>query len=320
MQTLVIFEIVMNRYRFWLMGSAMIFLVIFHQPWFDNPICDFFHRTGQFGVEVFLFVSGWGIFHSLCRNSLKKYYKNRLFRLMPVTIFIGIIQTGLDLLGCKGGPDHPLGHLLMCVGFYKWFIIAIFIYYLIAPILLWILTKSRIFSFLLLLISIGLSFVCNYFEPSGGSVFITTLPVIVYRFPSFLFGMIIAKYYSYWDKQKLYFSAFCLLVFLFASYTSFFSPYTFVCQSISITFAVPIFFYLTPIVVSLFPAFINKAIAAFGISSLEIYLWHEYWFRGISTLMDSYYIMQIILAGILTIIFVFVTRKMYKVFSLWIMK
>lgn len=314
------FETVMNRYRFWLMGFAMIFLILFHQPWFDNPIWDFFHRTGQFGVEVFLFVSGWGIYHSLCRNSLKKYYKNRLLRLMPVTIIIGIMQTGLDLLGCKGGPDHPLGHLLMCFGFYKWFIIAIFIYYLIAPILFGVLTKSRCISFLLLLISICLSFACRYFEPFGGSVFVTTLPVIIYRFPSFLFGMVIANYYPQWDKQNLYFSAFCLLVFLFASYTSFFSQYTFVLQSISITFAVPIFFLLTPITVSLFPTFVNKVITAFGISSLEIYLWHEYWFRGISTMMDSHNSFQMLFAGVLTFIFVLVSRTIYKAFSIWIMK
>lgn len=42
------------------MGFAMISIMLFHQPFFyRNPFVDFFHLFGYWGVEVFLFVSGF---------------------------------------------------------------------------------------------------------------------------------------------------------------------------------------------------------------------------------------------------------------------
>lgn len=57
------------------MGFAMISIMLFHQPFFfDNLFVGFFHLFGYWGVEVFLFVSGFGIVHSLKKNSIPVYY------------------------------------------------------------------------------------------------------------------------------------------------------------------------------------------------------------------------------------------------------
>lgn len=73
------FNRLISKYRTRIMGCAMIAIMLFHQPFFySNPLVDFFHLYGFWGVEVFLFVSGFGVVYSLRKNSLKQYYINSL--------------------------------------------------------------------------------------------------------------------------------------------------------------------------------------------------------------------------------------------------
>ena len=53
---------------------------------------------GYIGVEVFLFISGFGIAHSLAKNSLGQYYKNRVIRLIPACILFDLCKIALSYI------------------------------------------------------------------------------------------------------------------------------------------------------------------------------------------------------------------------------
>ena len=98
-----------SRYRGELMGAAILFIILFHIP---LPRSDTFfglHRCGNIGVDMFLFLSGVGLWYSWVKNpSTSHFYKRRLLRIFPTWLVISSIyylqrfdfETGdyLDLL------------------------------------------------------------------------------------------------------------------------------------------------------------------------------------------------------------------------------
>lgn len=87
-------SIVGKESRNYWMGIAMIWIVLFH--WM-NPICEneaisqtirlTLTRTfgsGFIGVDIFLFLSSYGLCHSFTKNSYRVYLVRRLKRLFPV--------------------------------------------------------------------------------------------------------------------------------------------------------------------------------------------------------------------------------------------
>ena len=68
------------------MVFAILWIMMFHlRVPTDIDIIDFFRSVGYGGVDIFLFLSGFGLYYSLSRKNfdLKKYYKSRFFRILP---------------------------------------------------------------------------------------------------------------------------------------------------------------------------------------------------------------------------------------------
>ena len=68
------------------MGFAILWIMLFHFPVpTDIFLLDFIKSIGYGGVDVFLFLSGFGLYFSMSRKNfeLKKYYKSRFFRIVP---------------------------------------------------------------------------------------------------------------------------------------------------------------------------------------------------------------------------------------------
>jgi peptidoglycan/LPS O-acetylase OafA/YrhL len=66
------FNELISKYRTPIMGCAMIVIMLFHQPFiYDSYVDALFHQFGYWGVEIFLFVSGFGIVYSLYRNDVR---------------------------------------------------------------------------------------------------------------------------------------------------------------------------------------------------------------------------------------------------------
>lgn len=73
-----------SKYRAELMGFAIIWVMAYHTyTHFDIPLVSWISSFGYLGVEVFLFVSGFGLFMSLHRNGdVKAFYLRRLSRVV----------------------------------------------------------------------------------------------------------------------------------------------------------------------------------------------------------------------------------------------
>lgn len=80
-----------SRYRTQIMGFAAMWIFFFHVrnesvvfkniPVLSN-IDTFFVNIGFCGVDIFLFLSGWGLYHAVNRHSLTVFYKRRYRRLI----------------------------------------------------------------------------------------------------------------------------------------------------------------------------------------------------------------------------------------------
>lgn len=80
-----------SRHRTQVMGFAAMWIFIFHVrnevtvfaglPVIGN-IDIFFVNIGFNGVDIFLFLSGWGLYHAINKHSLTNFYKRRYRRLI----------------------------------------------------------------------------------------------------------------------------------------------------------------------------------------------------------------------------------------------
>lgn len=191
------------------MGISTISIILYHQTWITSGIFfEWIHLIGYIGVEVFLFLSGFGIAHSLKKNTLRQYYKNRIIRLVPVCLIYGLLKICLSII-----PTMPKCQNLFLDLFSlsHWYIYAIVIYYLSAPVIYKIADKR---GMNLLLVVCILSFVIVYFwqYDSDAPYLIKYGRWVVKRLPVFVFGMLIALKPLKWKLLQI--SLFGMIIFI----------------------------------------------------------------------------------------------------------
>lgn len=98
-----------SKNRTYLMGIAMILVVIYHAfSCVYNPIGVL--NIGYVGVDIFLFLSGFGLASSFEKNKISNFYKNRFTRIYPI-YFIGVLTTYLIMCHKVWGIDDLLYNL-----------------------------------------------------------------------------------------------------------------------------------------------------------------------------------------------------------------
>jgi peptidoglycan/LPS O-acetylase OafA/YrhL len=100
-----------SRYRGELMGIAMIFIFLFHVALPRSNMFFGLRRIGNIGVDMFLFLSGVGLWFSWMKHpSLKHFFKRRYLRVYPAWFIIsclyyiphfhgGGVRAWVDLIG-----------------------------------------------------------------------------------------------------------------------------------------------------------------------------------------------------------------------------
>lgn len=84
--------------RAYLMGIAIIWIFFFHfYCWFNGtkPWWLYFLSEGQTGVDIFLFLSAYGLEASLSKNNWISFYLNRIKRIIPVYFLFLFTLFGL---------------------------------------------------------------------------------------------------------------------------------------------------------------------------------------------------------------------------------
>lgn len=172
-----------------MMGFAMLLVLLYHYAlhfeMYHSPIVV----RGDIGVDIFLFLSGYGCCYSVAKHSLKDFYQNRIRRIIPIYLIIEIVvmSCNYSLLGTFADKDSILR--LFCLSFFVngdlsvWYIHASMLLYALTPLLVFLLSRNETKTFFCMLLCVTclvyLSIVCKN----------ANLNVMLYRIPIYVFGI-----------------------------------------------------------------------------------------------------------------------------------
>lgn len=186
----------LNRYRNELKGLAILWVVFFHAQlgldgWFYQV-----QRIGYGGVDIFFFLSGFGLFYSLEKDSDPgRYLKRRCARLLPsylpfclawLAVMLPLFDYGLATSARVAASNLTmLGFLTGSPGNINWYTGALVVSLLLAPYLYSLLKRGKHYwlraaAVLALLAVVGLGYIDD------------TRYMLFSRLPVFALGMIAA--------------------------------------------------------------------------------------------------------------------------------
>ena len=269
-----------STYRSELMGWSIMWIMMLHFTFTQIRPLGFLAQYGFAGVDIFMFVSGFGLYFSLEKNShILSFYKKRFLRIFPTYYILGIFASILLY------HDSFLTYLFRytTIGFWTggvysaWYIPSIVFLYLWTPLL----KKLYDYNFLVVIVFICIFclitsyiLVANNYIPKSDPHFF-----LLYRIPSFLFGMTCEKKKKNGFSNTYYY--YILMVgipFFIYLYPHHHEIYNY--KYFSTVFLLPIFTSLL-IVISKHCHPINPIISKIGQASLEIYIIQGMFFQAI---------------------------------------
>lgn len=273
--------------RNFFMGFAMLWIVLFHSELSINiPYIEkIFHAIkgiGYGGVDIFLFCSSIGCYHSLNKNSdYLSFIKRRFWRLYPTYFIFITIWIIYKEIYSNISFNAIIGNYFCIQNFtslgndFNWYISAIWLFYLLTPYLYCLCNqlslKYNLFV-ILLLILFSIVFWNN-----------NTLIITISRLPIFYTGLLFVKYKNtLLNINKIYLSiliTFLGTIFLFFnvyffseylwSHALFWYPFILITPGLCI-----ILFLLTQILIKIKLKYLIKFVSYIGKISFEIYLIH----------------------------------------------
>lgn len=124
----------LSKHRTYIMGLAMISIMLCHQVWIKWLPFWGFRLCGNMGVDIFYFVSGFGVVYSLRKHSVVNFYERLCKRIMPLCLFCGVIKYLLSQYG--GAILHSENISWMTIwGWDLWFLVDLWFFYLLTPLI-----------------------------------------------------------------------------------------------------------------------------------------------------------------------------------------
>ncbi len=150
----------LSRHRSELMGFAMLIIVMFHI--FVPRQSAFFglHRIGNSGVDIFLFLSGIGMWYSWTKTanpSTLQFFKRRYARIYPAWLIIALLYYGNDYLTARQRSTSLTdlaGDVLinwdywLSADYSFWYIPAIMMLYTLTPFYLRLVIRHPVYRWL----------------------------------------------------------------------------------------------------------------------------------------------------------------------------
>lgn len=195
---------VYSKYRTQIMGISALMIIICHVQGIDFshfPIVAKLIWFGNYGVEFFLFVSGFGMYYSIdsMENGLIQWYKKRYIRILVPYILITSLLYPLRLLL---GGDFGIWDFLLHITtlefwiYHKgaWFVAMLFPLYLITPLIARLFDRIKqrfLVMFVLMIVFLILS------KIHIDNNIVQNIQFVFARIPIFLLGLGIAP----WIKE-----------------------------------------------------------------------------------------------------------------------
>lgn len=190
-----------SRYRGELMGLAIIFVVLFHVGLPREDIFFGLRRMGNIGVDIFLFLSGIGLWYSWSKTpSTLTFLFKRFFRVYPAWIIIAALYYIPDMI-CPDLVRHGghstniidlIGDITINWDFWLndeltfWYIPAIMMLYLFTPAYIQLIIKHPTYRWLPALM-MAWCIVLQYVSPIYDAV--GHIEIFWSRVPIFLLGI-----------------------------------------------------------------------------------------------------------------------------------
>lgn len=268
--------------RSFIMGCAMIAIMLFHQQFFtDNLLIRGFHLFGYWGVDVFLLISGLGIISSLQRNSTKQYFKNRANRLVPTCLFVGLSKYLLMQAGFINFAAYNDNAALIITELSMWYIYAIVVYYILAPLIYRLLQR---YKFRVVVGACLLSFLLSYIPFESSSYYLVSrASMVVERLPVFVLGMYLGLYpTSKLSPRAIIGYGLIPLIVAVATRLTAFPGYERALY-LALTFAAPALCLIAATARRWVHTIrLDGVVGYFGRLSLQFYLWHGFVFLNIN--------------------------------------
>ena len=201
-----------SKNRALLMGFSIVLIIVFH--WAENfsllldytpPLLYPLVKQGSTGVEMFLFLSGIGLYFSFTRNSnLKDFYVKRFVQiLVPYLMIAAPYQIWQDFFYTDHGISGFLADLSMVTTFLPfnrqgWYVALILILYLLFPLFYAIIKRFSTPGFAVLeLLFLALPLAVQiYNEP-----LFNLIQIALTRIPTFLLGVYCGRFV--YEKKPL---------------------------------------------------------------------------------------------------------------------
>lgn len=204
------FKLLDKSNRSYIMGVAILWVVLFHSGMFpefygikDVYILKLFFANGYLGVDIFIFLSVFGLCHSFKGHSLLTFYKRRFMRLFPMYwVYLAVMVMAFPMI--IGG--HNLRFVLLqmtgMASFFseriEWYIPFLILIYIAFPLI------YRVFVFLSKKHLVNICVVLTIFLLRWSS----KIPMDDYcldRIPVILLAM---QTYQFWDMPERYLKTF----------------------------------------------------------------------------------------------------------------
>ena len=174
-----------SSYRTFLMGLGILLVVLFHATsTFGNVFILF--KYGFIGVDIFIFISGFGLTRSYESNRIKKFYKHRIIRILPLFVLFALCKSLLyEFFGFSLTiKDYvynisTLSYYGIGGQFIDWYLCSAFLFYILFP-MLYLLVKS--FKWKIILISLLLVISLYFIFPDihwSYKCFISRIPIFL---------------------------------------------------------------------------------------------------------------------------------------------
>lgn len=191
----------LSRYRAELMGCAMLWVMLFHayEFHFGVPALDAVKELGFGGVDIFILLSGLGLYGSLIRREgekLSAYFTRRCVRILPAYwLVVGLYSLWLRAQGrislrVAAWSLSTLHYWFHIPGSFNWYVPAMLAFYLLAPFWVRLLRRTGRPGWMTLLafpVSYGLY---RLSIPLG----LNYMEDFLYRIPTFAMGLLAGAY------------------------------------------------------------------------------------------------------------------------------
>lgn len=293
----------LSKYRNQLFGISIITIIIFH--WCLDVI-ELNEGTGNVwyrladgyntlilstGVEIFLLLSGMGLYRSFDRNhDLLRFYKNRVVRMLPTYFTLGLLFWIIIDFGVRHTGVSEFIHDLFWVTFVTkgrstvWFVPAIIGFYCIFPLLYYLAKRNEGSVSFYFIYTLAVLLILALIKQTSGKFYQNT-EIALNRILIFSYGVFLAPRILNSDpfrKRDLFLPVFGIFLKVFRAWlptTGISYPsrlFSIINSRIVNCFYVfvPLLIYVVLLSLSKRSTFVDKILVFAGAHSLELYLTH----------------------------------------------